>query len=95
MNLLPYFGIKFLILLTNLACFYNASSNAKRSQPFIELANTYFHTHLKEPSLNHGLKISVASRVPLISEKPYAYFPLLKPIDICFDIFSPRADYLL
>jgi hypothetical protein len=95
MNLLPYFGIKFLILLTNLACFYNASSNAKRSQPFIELANTGFHTHLKEPSLNHGLKISVASRAPLILEKPYAYSPLLKPIDICFDIFSPQADYLL
>jgi hypothetical protein len=100
MNPLPYFGIRFLILLTNLVCFYNASRimhvpnpNAKRSQPFIELANT-FHTHLKEPSLNHALKIPIASRVPLISEKPYAYSPLLKPIDIFFDILSTQVDYL-
>jgi hypothetical protein len=95
-NLLPCFGIKFLILLTNLACFYSASRimhapnpNAKHSQPSIHHVNTCFHTHLKKPSLNHGLKISVASRVPLISEKPYTYSPLLRPIDIRFDILSP------
>src|SRR5450756_1754135 len=64
------------------------------SQSSLELANTCFHTHLKEPSFNHGLKLSVALRMPLISEKPYSYSPLLKPLHTGFVILLPQDSLL-